>query len=265
MNSEKGSKINRLLRVWPHGTVAVLRWLEKQGIYQQLVHTYEKSAWIQRIGQGAYMRMGDTIHWTGALYTIQTQMDLPIHVGGKTALEMQGYAHYLPLGQSAIVGLFGTPGTRLPTWFQQYNWGVTLRYTTTKLIANTVDVGLTQKDMGTYAITTSTPERAIMEVLYGIPRHASFDEAALLMEGLTTLRPRVLQELLVQCRSVKIKRLFMVLAEECNHAWVKKLDVSQVDFGKGKRMMVKGGRFDAKYNITIPITDPTRHASVTSS
>lgn len=265
MTSEKGSKINRLLRIWPHGTVAVLRWMEQQGVYQQLVHTYEKSTWIQRIGQGAYVRVGNTIHWTGALYAIQMQMGLPIHVGGKTALEMQGYAHYLPFGKGAAVSLFGTPGTRLPAWFQRYDWGVKLRYTTTRLFADATDDGLTQKDMGTYAMTIATPERAIMEVLYGVPRDESFEEAALLMEGLTTLRPRILQELLAQCRSVKVKRLFMVLAEDCNHAWVKKSDVSKVDFGKGKRMIVKGGRLDAKYNITVPVTDSTRHASETSS
>jgi hypothetical protein len=196
---------------------------------------------------------------------MQFQMNLPIHVGGKTTLQMQRYEHYLPLGQGAVVALFGTLGSHLPTWFQEYNWGMTLRYTMTRLFANAMDVGLSQKDMGIYAITISTPERAIMEVLYGIPRHVSFGEAALLMEGLTTLRPRVLQELLTQCRFVKVKRLFMVLAEECNQAWVKKLDVSQVKFGKGKRVIVKGGRFDAMYNIAIPINDSTRHASATSS
>ena len=36
------------------------------------------------------------------------------------------------------------------------------------------------------------------------------------------------------------------------HSWVKKLDLSKVDFGKGKRMLVRGGRFDSKYNITVP-------------
>jgi len=256
MVSENGSKINRLLRIWPHGAVAVLRWLQQQGIYQQLVHAYEKSAWIRRIGQGAYVRVGDTIHWTGGLYAMQAQMGLPVHVGGKTALEMQGYAHYLPFGKGAVVALFGAPGTRLPPWFQQYDWGVELRYITTRLFDNAMNTGLTQKDLGSYAVTISTPERAIMEVMYSLPRDASFEEVALLMEGLTTLRPRMLQVLLEQCRSVKVKRLFMYLAEDCNHAWVQKLDVSRVGFGKGKRMLVKGGRFNAKYNITVPSTDP---------
>jgi len=187
---------------------------------------------------------------------MQAQMGLPVHVGGKTALEMQGYAHYVPLGKGAVVALFGTPGTRLPAWFQQYGWSVELRYITTRLFGNAMDAGLTQKDLGSYAVTISTPERAILEVMYGIPRDASFEEGALLMEGLTTLRPRMLQVLLEQCRSVKVKRLFMYLAEDCNHAWVKKLDVSKVDLGKGKRMIVKGGRFNSKYNITVPITEP---------
>jgi len=43
----------------------------------------------------------------------------------------------------------------------------------------------------------------------------------------------------------------MFLAESHNHAWAKKLDLSKVNFGKGKRMIVKGGRLDAKYNITV--------------
>ena len=180
MASENGSKINRLLRIWPHGAVAVLRWLQQQGIYQQLVHAYEKSAWIRRIGQGAYVRAGDTTHWTGGLYAMQAQMGLPVHVGGKTALEMQGYAHYLPLGKGAVVALFGTSGTRLPAWFQQYDWGVELRYITTRLFDDAMDTGLTQKDLGSYAVTISTPERAIMEVIYSLIGQYLRDDAGII-------------------------------------------------------------------------------------
>ncbi|MCC6208882.1 MAG: AbiEi antitoxin N-terminal domain-containing protein [Gammaproteobacteria bacterium] len=42
------------------------RWLEALGAYQQLVHEYE-NGWIRRIGQGAYVRVGGTIEWTGGL------------------------------------------------------------------------------------------------------------------------------------------------------------------------------------------------------
>jgi Transcriptional regulator, AbiEi antitoxin, Type IV TA system/Transcriptional regulator, AbiEi antitoxin N-terminal domain len=255
MASETRSKLNRLLSAWPRGTIAVSRWLEAKGAYQQLVHEYEKSGWIQRIGQGAYVRAGDTVEWTGGLHAVQEQMGLPVHAGAKTALQMQGYAHFLPLGKGGIVSLFGAPATRLPAWFRQYGWGVEFHYTTTRLFAGGTETGLTKKELGPYVVTISAPERAIMEVLYLVPAQESFEEAGLLMEGLATLRPRLVQTLLEQCRSVKVKRLFMYLAETSNHAWVRKLELSKVNFGKGKRVIVKGGRFNAKYNITVPDSD----------
>ncbi|MCH7752345.1 MAG: AbiEi antitoxin N-terminal domain-containing protein, partial [Planctomycetes bacterium] len=105
MTSESRSKLNRLLKTWPQGTVAVSRWLKTQGAYQQLVHQYEKSGWMQRIGQGAYVRAGDTVEWSGGLYALQEQMRLPVHAGAKTALQMQGYAHFLPMGKGGFISL----------------------------------------------------------------------------------------------------------------------------------------------------------------
>jgi hypothetical protein len=254
MTSYTGSKINQLLKAWSAGTVAVTPWLEKHGIYQQLVHEYEKTSWLCQVGQGAYAKAGDNVEWTGGLYAIQEQLKLPIHVGGKTALQMQGYAHFLPMGKDKVVSLFGLPDIKLPAWFKQYRWSIKVRYTTTNLFAGEADQGLTKKDMGSYRIKVSAPERAMMEVLYGVPLVDSYEEARLLMEGLTTLRPRMVQGLLEKCTSVKVKRLFMLLAENCKHAWVRKVDLSKVDFGKGKRALVKGGRFDSKYKITVPNT-----------
>jgi len=49
-----------------------------------------------------------------------------------------------------------------------------------------------------------------------------------------------------------VKRLFLWFAERHNHAWLQKLDRSGIDLGKGKRMLVRGGKLDTKYNITVP-------------
>lgn len=252
MASETGSKINRLLKAWPSGTVAVTAWLEQHGVYQQLAREYAKTAWVQRIGQGAYIKAGDNVEWSGGLFAIQKQLMLPIHVGGKSALQLQGYAHYLPLGKDVTVTLFGSPGCKLPAWFKQHPWGVKARYTATRLFSSDANQGMTKKEMGAYSISLSAPERAMMEVIYSVPTEETFDEAKLLMEGLTTLRPRVVQTLLERCAFQKVKRLFMVLAESCAHPWVNKLDLSKVDFGTSKRMLVKGGHFDSKYNISVP-------------
>jgi hypothetical protein len=71
------------------------------------------------------------------------------------------------------------------------------------------------------------------------------------MESLVTLRPEVVQKLLEMCRFVKVKRLFMYMAEKHRYPWVEKLDLSGIDFGKGKRRIVSGGELDPKYLITV--------------
>jgi hypothetical protein len=98
----------------------------------------------------------------------------------------------------------------------------------------------------------SSPERATLELLDEVPQRETFHQADVLMEGLRNLSPRRLQTLLVACRSVKVKRLFLWFAERHQHAWLKKLDRKEIDLGHGKRMLVRGGKLDATFNITVP-------------
>jgi hypothetical protein len=98
----------------------------------------------------------------------------------------------------------------------------------------------------------SAPERAILELLDELPSRESFHQADMLMEGLTNLSPRRLQMLLTDCRSVKVKRLFFYFADRHKHAWLKHLDAKSIDFGTGKRMLVKGGKLDPVRQITVP-------------
>lgn len=72
------------------------------------------------------------------------------------------------------------------------------------------------------------------------------------MESLLTLRPALVQKLLEACRSVKVKRLFMYMAERGSLSWVEQLDLTKVDLGRGDRTVVEGGRLDPKYRITVP-------------
>lgn len=252
MNSLNRSKINQLLRKIPQGSVAVQSWLEKNGIYRQLTDTYSKSGWLKKIGRGAFAKLDDEISWTGGLYAIQTQMHLPIHVGGKVALERQGFAHFLPLGKKRKIVLFGSPSSKLPKWFQQYHWKEDIHLATPKLFKKNTTIGLTKENIDDYSIVISSPERAMMETLYFVPKNESFEDAKLLMEGLTTLRPELVQKLLERCESIKIIRLFLFLAGEAEHEWMKKIDTKHINWGKGKRVIVKEGRLDPIYHITVP-------------
>jgi hypothetical protein len=57
-----------------------------------------------------------------------------------------------------------------------------------------------------WALTMSSPERAILELLDEIPARETFHQADMLIEGLRNLSPRKLQKLILDCRSVKVKR-----------------------------------------------------------
>jgi hypothetical protein len=72
------------------------------------------------------------------------------------------------------------------------------------------------------------------------------------MEGLNNLPPKQVQALLEDCQSVKVKRLFLYMAEKANHSWFKQLDLSKLDLGSGKRSIVKSGVLIDKYGITVP-------------
>ncbi len=251
MNGQNIQKLNHLLKAWPKGTVAVSSWLKNQGVYRQLSDVYEKSSWIESIGHGAFKQSEDNVDWQGGVYALQDQLKLNVHVGGRSAMEMQGQMHFVPLGENYPVFLFGLKRF-LPVWFIEHQWKQLVTYVYTNSFPYEKKIGLTKKDMGAFSITLSSNELAIMEVLYLVDKNETYEHASLLMEGLKTLRPAVVQELLEKTSSIKVKRLFMHFAEYFNHPWVKYIKAVNIDFGKGKRVIGKGGNFDSKYNISVP-------------
>lgn len=243
-------KINRLLQAWPRGTVALHAFLARHGVSRKLAEQYRKSGWIDPVGVGAFVRRGDKVGWQGALHALQRYAGKPVHPGGRTALELAGLAHYLRLGPKRRVDLYGPPGLRLPRWLTQHDWDVELRYFGTSLLDG--KIGTTAMEFGELSLTVATPERAMLEVLDGVPSVADFAEARQLMEGLPTLRPQLVQSLLEVCTSIKAKRLFLHLADATAMPWRNALDDARIDLGKGKRQVVTGGRLDARYGITVP-------------
>ena len=157
------SKLNRLLANWPNGTVAASSWLKDQGYSNPLLSKYKMNSWISSIGRDANVRPNGKVDWTGGLYAIQEQLYLPVHAGGKTALQLHGYAHFLPMGNGATATLFSPPGVRLPSWFLKHDWQVKVYHAMTKILPYKNDLGLTRKKMGAYSVKVSAPERAMME------------------------------------------------------------------------------------------------------
>ncbi len=252
MTDENKAKLNHLMKAWPSRAICLSSWLEQKGISQPLTFLYVKSGWLEKVGAGAFKRAGESVEWPSGLQAVQGQANLNIHLGGKSALQHQGYGHYLPMGENYPLYLFGYRNLILPAWFKNYLWQVEIIYTQTNLFESSLDEGLTIVDVNGISVKASMAERAIMEVIYLVPKRETYDEAFQLMGSLSAIRPQVVQSLLEKCNSIKVKRAFMVMAERYNYPWVKELDLSKVDFGKGKREFIKNGYLEPKYLITIP-------------
>ena len=249
MSTLESSKINQLLASQPKGIVLLSSWLTENGYSPELQKRYRKSNWLTSIGTGAMIRAGDQVGYLGAIYALQKQAGLSIHPGAKNALLLQGKGHYLEMGRSKV-HLFGGKGEALPAWFKANHWDVPLDYHATSFLP--VDSGLTKYETNNFSIDISGPVRAMMECLYLAPSNFDLVESYQLMEGLNALRPDQVQLLLESCNSVKVKRLFLYMAEKAGHHWFSKLNVNNIDLGTGKRSIVKNGVYISKYEITVP-------------
>ena len=252
MTRKEPSKMNWVYRNWPKRTVATLVWLNQLGVSSKLANWHVGSGWLENFGARAFIQPGDQVNWQGGLYALQTQLGMTIHAGGRTALELQGLSHHVPLGEYKKVILISDKPEQIPSWFRNKKWDAKIEHTCMSLFTSSPSEAVAKSDCGGFEIGISSAERAILEQMHLARNNEDIEQAYQLMEGLNALRPGVVQELLENCRSAKVKRLFLWSAETLGHEWFLRLDTSRIDLGKGKRQVYKGGHFNQRYQITVP-------------
>lgn len=251
MGMNKSDKLKRLMQVWPMHTVATAGWLKEYGITYGNLNKYVSSGWAAKLGSGAFVRPHDSITWEGAVFGLQKQHPDTFYVGGRTALELSGAAHFIPLGQEKLF-IFTSRRGPLPTWFSNYleTEGRECAYLQYRFLP--AGLGFTVHDCGEFQIETSTRERAALEVVELLGLSHDFEECRLLFENLGTLRPKLVQDLLESCTSIKAKRVFLFLAKNLGHKWYKDLDLTRIELGSGPRDITPGGSYDPEFKITYP-------------
>lgn len=265
MSESRNEKLNRLLETLGDATLVSSRWLRAHGYPGNLVARYMASGWMQSPARAVYLRKGGKPTWQGLLRTLQLLEQLPLHVGGRFALARQGHEHYLRLGEAATVTLYGP--AKLPAWARRlplrervqacgtgpFNWPpLSFSADSPDATLNAQGLERVADDTGAAGVVFSSPERAILELCDETPDSALVHEVNALMQGLATLRPQLVSTLLQHCTSIKAKRLFLVLADRNRHAWLAHVNLQGVDLGRGKRVLVRGGKLNAKYQITLP-------------
>jgi hypothetical protein len=261
------SKLNSLDRDLPEGLLVDARWLTKHGFSTSLRSQYVTAGRLEQPARRVYRRPRGSISWQQVVISLQMMLGYSLLIGGRTALELHGYAHYLT-SDIREVHLYGPKPP--PTWlhtlplteqFVYHNDGRLFDANAAPLEANKPDspdaparaaFAVQHWGQWDWPMVLSDPARAILELLDELPQHESFEQADKFMQGLTNLSPRRVQSLLAECHNVKVKRLFFFFADRHKHAWLKRLNRSAIDLGTGKRMLVKGGKLDPRYQITVP-------------
>ncbi len=265
MSESKNEKLNRLLGTLGDTTLVSSRWLRAHGYPGNLVARYMSSGWLQSPARGVYLRKGGKPTWEGLLRTLQTLEQLPLHVGGRFALARQGHEHYLRLGESETLTLYGP--AKLPAWARKLPLRERIQacgkspfdWPPPSFGAGTLDATLNAHGLERAADNTSaagvvfsSTERATLELCDETPDSALVHEVNAIMQGLATLRPQLVSSMLQHCSSIKAKRLFLALADRHRHAWLPHVSLQDVDLGRGKRVLVRGGKLNTKYQITLP-------------
>ena len=265
MDAQNSGKLNRLRAELGDTRLVSSRWLRAHGYSNSLVARYVGSGWLVSPARGVYMRKGGRLQWEGVVRSLQVGEGVPLHVGGRFALALQGHEHYLRLGDAGTITLYGAE--RPPGWLgrlsleQRFEFlgkgpfglpAVSVTAEVSKTALSEAGLAWHFAAPGTDALVRSTPERAMLELCDGVSDAAGVYEADALMQAMTTLRPQRVGLLLRHCRSIKAKRLFLALAERHRHAWLSHVPLDGVDLGRGKRALVPGGRLHPTYQITLP-------------
>ena len=276
--------LNRLHQLLPEGLAADAAWFTRMGYPSSLRSRYLACGWLQPVARGVFRRplhrpgtegTAVPLRWQHVVISLQLVLDHPATVGGRTALELHGFAHYPSSNGPREVHLYGDE--RAPGWLGKLPIVKPFVFHNARKLFRSEPIAAGLKELkssmtvdgprlrqihgsltwqcfgdGDWPIMLSTPERAVLELLDELPDRETFHQVDMLIEGLVGQSPKRLNRLLRECRSNKVKRLFLWFAERHGHTWFERLDRDRIDLGKGKRMLVRHGKLDAKYQITVP-------------
>jgi hypothetical protein len=206
--------IKRLQAELPRGAPFDLATLDQFRVSPQLAAKYAEGGWLVRLAQGVYAFPNDDFGVHKAIIFLQKRVP-GLHVGGKSALAMQGVRHNLSSRETLI--LWGDARFTLPSWF-------TTRFPASYVHAHLFDwsdASLSEKTLTAppglpEGLRVSVPERAVLEMLYEVGVKQGLEEARNLFDGLRSPRKELLGQLLSCSTSVKAVRLFLTWARETN-------------------------------------------------
>lgn len=248
MSIENKNKLNCLLQQRNQGGVFLSTWLNVNGYSNQLQKKYRDSGWLTALSKGVMYRTGDTLRSFPVLESYNSQLEKSYHIAAHSALELAGFNHYVPMGKPILM-IRHQKQEPVPAWMKNLDLDYSLKFFSTETFSKHQHA-LFNTDYP--HIQASVPEQAFLECLLLATEHYSYMDLYYIMEQLTTLRPIVVQELLENTSNLKVKRMFLYMAEKAEHYWFESLDLEKIKLGTGKHQLVENGVYIPKYKITVP-------------
>jgi hypothetical protein len=247
MSAGNGNKLNHLLQKSNPGGLYFSTWLKENGYSDQLLKKYRDSGWFTTLSKGVMFRTGDKLRSFPVLESYNEQLKKNFYIAAHSALELSGFNHYVPMGKPLLI--IGHPKKEpVPAWMLEENFDRSLKFFSTETFS--------KPQLATFNpdyphVQASVPEQAFLECLLLAPKQYSYMDLFYIMEQLTTLRPQVLQYLLENTDNLKVKRMFLYMAEKAGHYWFHSLDTGKLDLGSAKHKLVENGVYVSKYKITV--------------
>src|SRR4051812_20081526 len=108
MTEQTSRKLNQLERTLPEGLLADAAWMEQHGYSTSLRSQYVSAGWLVQPVRGTYKRPLGELDWQKTVVSLQKLMGRALAVGGCTALDLQGFSHYLSATGPSTIHLCGT-------------------------------------------------------------------------------------------------------------------------------------------------------------
>lgn len=199
------------------------------------------------MAKGVVYRTGDKLSAYAAVSCYNNQLNRQLRVAAHSALELFGFNHYVPMGKPILMVAYS--GTSIPKWMIADYFDRTIKPFETNMFT-TIQTS-TVKVEGV-DLLVSSPEQAFMECLLLASDRYGYMDLYYIMEQLTSLRADVVQTLLETIKNLRVKRMFLYMAEKAGHYWFEMLDMGKIDIGTSKLQLVENGIYISKYKITVP-------------
>lgn len=247
MSIETTSKINQLLRMGTKNGLYFSAWLKQNGYSDQLISRYRQSGWLSSLAKGVVYRTGDRLSAYAALSCYNSQLNKNVRVAAHSALEIFGFNHYVPMGKPVLMAAYSE--STIPKWMTADTFDRTIKPFETNMFARVFASEILIDDVN---LLVAAPEQAFMECLLLAPSQYNYLDLFYIMEQLTSLRADVVQTLLETMKSIRVKRMFLYMAEKSGHYWHETLNLSKIDLGTAKLQLTDNGVYISKYRITVP-------------